>query len=239
MCWPIAIRAPLVCAVVVAAMAALTVSSPPAQRRASEDGPASGGGFGTAVAWSAAAGCFGPDSTEPAAVCLKTRALTALDRAIATAAVDIVDGVTLATRVDGPPAGPSSEKADRAALDAVADPGRKNALLDRMIADRMYTLVTTKTVVLDGSVGQEGECQRLAVNGFVSVSDSASGDPSPGIRFEIISIFQRHSLNGAKFYIFFFFVDFSDKSTQFSPEHVRESSTFYSGFTINALKPQL
>lgn len=144
-----------------------TVSSLPSplhqqpQQQQREDGPVASGstvGFGTVV-WSVLTGCFDSDSTEPAAVCFKSKALTALDRTLAKSAVDIADGVSLANRVDRPLTDLPSEKADRAALDATKNPDQKLALLDSMIADRMDTLISTKSIVLGGSIGQEGEFQ--------------------------------------------------------------------------------
>lgn len=135
-------------AAVMAATAAV-----PAQPQQTEDGAAAG--LGT-VLWSVLDACFDPDSAEPAAVCLKLKALTAMDRALAKPNVVIVDGVSLAARAGKSltVAEPSAEKADRAALDAARDPEHKNALLDDMLAGRVDRLMSTRTIVLDG---QEGE----------------------------------------------------------------------------------
>lgn len=139
-------RFSLVCAAVLVTAAAAV----PAQ---TEDGAAAG--LGT-VLWSVLDACFDPDSTEPAAVCLKLKALTAMDRALAKPNVVIAEGVSLAARAGKslPAHEPSAEQADRAALDAARDPDHKNALLDDMLAGRVDRLMSTRTIVLDG---QEGE----------------------------------------------------------------------------------
>ncbi|VVC37914.1 Protein of unknown function DUF1676 [Cinara cedri] len=150
---------------VCAAVAIMTgaVSSLPAtqlQRPQRENGPTAAGGGSGVVAWSALAGCFDPHSTEPATVCLKSKALTALTRTLRKSTVDIANGVSLAARADAPLADPPTEEADRAALDAAEGPEQKNALLDRMIGDRLDALVSTKAIVLDGPTGQEGRGRR-------------------------------------------------------------------------------
>lgn len=100
--------------------------------------------------------CLG-DAAEPAAVCLKSKALTALDRALGKPAVTLVDGVTLTARAGKSlaVADQQADRADRAALDAAPDADTKNALLDDMLASRVDRLVSTRTIVLDGA-GQEG-----------------------------------------------------------------------------------
>ncbi|VVC35073.1 Protein of unknown function DUF1676 [Cinara cedri] len=150
----LAVRISFVCAVVTV-LACTVLSLPTTAQQQQEDGFASGG-FGS-VLWSVLDGCFDGDSTEPAAVCLKSKALTALDRAIAKPTVAVANGVSLSSRagrslqIDA-----SAEEADRAALLAAKDPDHKNALLDDMLASRLDTLVSTKTIVLDGSAVQEG-----------------------------------------------------------------------------------
>lgn len=145
-----------VCAVV-AAMACTVLSTPTTEQQQQENG-SSIGDLGSAL-WSVLDGCFDGYSTEPVAVCLKSKALTALDRAIAKPAVVIANGVSLSSR-----AGRSlqidavAEEADRATLEAVKDSDRKSALLDDMLASRLNTLMSTKSIVLDGSDVQEGEC---------------------------------------------------------------------------------
>ncbi|XP_008189381.2 uncharacterized protein LOC103311519, partial [Acyrthosiphon pisum] len=130
--------------------------SPPQQQPRQEDGAGSTG-FG-AVLWSVLDDCFGDgDSAEPATVCLKSKALTALDRALGKPAVTVADGVTLTARAGKSLAvDPQADRADHAALDAAPDADSKNALLDDMLANRMDRLMSTRTIVLDGA-GQEGE----------------------------------------------------------------------------------
>lgn len=153
-------RVPLVCAAAVAAAVVCCaviapVSSLPAPAQLQQP-QKQDVGIG-AVLWSVLDGCFDVDSTEPTAVCLKSRALTALDRAIAKPTVTIADGVSLASRAGRSLADPSTEKADRAALDAAKDPDHKSALLNDMLVDRMAVLMSTKSIVLDGLTEQEGE----------------------------------------------------------------------------------
>lgn len=132
-----------------------SVSSVPTQ----DDAPSvsAGPGFGLgSVLWTVLDDCF-DESAEPVALCLKSKALTALDRALSKPAVAIADGVTLAARAGKSLADPQTERADRAALDAAKDTGHKSALLDDMLVSRMDKLVSTRTIVLDGLTGQEGE----------------------------------------------------------------------------------
>jgi len=110
--------------------------------------------------------CFGDGggpSADPAAVCLKSKALTALDRALGKPTVTVAEGVTLTARAGKSLAvDPQAERADRAALEAATDADSKNALLDDMLASRMDRLMSTRTIVLDGA-GQEGERIRRAL----------------------------------------------------------------------------
>lgn len=118
---------------------------------------ADGSGYATVV-WSVLEDCFDVDSTEPATVCLKSKALTALDRALSKPTVTVVDGVALAARAGKSlPVDQQAEKTDRAALDAAKDPDHKNELLDDMLAIRMNRLMSTRTIVFDEPEGQEGE----------------------------------------------------------------------------------
>jgi len=111
-------------------------------------------GFG-AVLWSVLDDCFG--DADSATVCLKSKALTALDRALGKPAVTLADGVTLTARAGKSLAvDPQADRADRTALDAAPDADSKNALLDDMLASRMERLMSTRTIVLDGA-DQEGE----------------------------------------------------------------------------------
>ncbi|XP_050426876.1 uncharacterized protein LOC126837115 [Adelges cooleyi] len=112
-------------------------------------------GFGK-VLWSVFDDCFGGESSERPTVCLKGRALTALDRALSKPTVNIVDGVALTARTGKSVADPHDEEKDRAALDATKDADQKDALLDDMIANRVDRLMATRTIVLDGLLGQEG-----------------------------------------------------------------------------------
>lgn len=128
----------------------------PTQQPQRDDAPPSSAGYG-AVLWSVLDDCF-DDSDEPATVCLKSKALTALDRALAKPTLAITDGVTLSARTGKSlPVDVQAEKADRAALDAAEDSDKKNALLDEMLASRMDRLMSTRTIVLDGAANQEGE----------------------------------------------------------------------------------
>jgi len=127
----------------------------PAQQQEQQQQQQQDDGF-SVVLWSVLDDCFG-DGGSSATVCLKSKALTALDRALGKPAVTLVDGITLTAR-----AGKSlavdlqAERADRAALDATTDVDNKNNLLDDMLASRMDRLMSTRTIVLDGA-GQEGE----------------------------------------------------------------------------------
>ncbi|CAI6357148.1 unnamed protein product [Macrosiphum euphorbiae] len=127
-----------------------TASVPQQSQQRQEDG------FG-AVLWSVLDDCFGDvTSAVPATVCLKSKALTALDRALGKSAVTLTEGVTLAARAGKSLAfDPQADRADRAALDAAPDDDSKNAMLDDMLANRMDRLMSTRTIVLDG-VDQEG-----------------------------------------------------------------------------------
>uniref|UniRef100_A0A2S2QRN0 Uncharacterized protein n=1 Tax=Sipha flava TaxID=143950 RepID=A0A2S2QRN0_9HEMI len=126
------------------------------QQHRAEEGSSSTGGLGM-VLWSVLDDCFGDESDGSAAICLKSKALTALDRALSKPTVVVAEGVSLSARagksllVD-----PQTEKADRAALDAVKDSDRKSAMLNDMLIDRMDRLMSSRTIVLDGSVDQEG-----------------------------------------------------------------------------------
>jgi len=124
---------------------------PQQQQQRQEDG------FGT-VLWSVLDDCFGDvTSAVPTIVCLKSKALTALDRALGKSAVTLTEGVTLAARAGKSLAvDPQADRADRVALDAAPDADSKNAMLDDMLANRMDRLMSTRTIVLDG-VDQEGE----------------------------------------------------------------------------------
>lgn len=140
-------RVLFLCAIAVAACSVRLVSSVPQQ----EDGASSG--FGT-VMWSVMNGCFDSDSADPTVVCLKSKALTALDRALVQPTVAIADGVALAARDSKSLADPLTEKVDRAALEAAKDSDHKSSLLDTMLANRLNELMSTRAIVLDT---QEGE----------------------------------------------------------------------------------
>ncbi|VVC37916.1 Protein of unknown function DUF1676 [Cinara cedri] len=157
-----------VCAVVAAMACAAAVVGPvsalpaPAQQQPQQQDAV---GLGT-VLWSVVDGCFDADSAEPTAVCLKSKALTALDRALAKPTVTIAGGVSLASRAGKSLADPSTEKADRAALDAAKDPEHKSAMLDDMLANRVDMLMATKSIVLDGLAVQEGRSKKKEQKAF-------------------------------------------------------------------------
>ncbi|XP_060856963.1 uncharacterized protein LOC132934653 [Metopolophium dirhodum] len=134
----------------------LAASVPVEQQQQRQEDGAGSAGFGT-VLWSVLDDCFGDgEAAEPATVCLKSKALTALDRALGKSSVTVADGVTLAARVGKSLAvDPQADRADRAALDAASDADSKNALLDDMLANRMDRLMSTRTIMLDGA-SQEG-----------------------------------------------------------------------------------
>jgi len=135
--------------------ASVPVEQQPEQLHRQEEASAAGG-FGTVV-WSVLDDCFSGGAADAATVCLKSKALTALDRALGKSALTVVDGVTLTARAGKSLAvDPQADRADRAALDAAPDADSKNALLDDMLATRMDRLMSTRTIVLDGA-GQEGE----------------------------------------------------------------------------------
>lgn len=136
-------------------VAASVPPSPPQQQQRQEDGST---GYG-AILWSVLDDCFGyADEATPATVCLKSKLLTALDRALGKPVLTVAGGVTLTARAGKSlqAVDPQADRADRAALDAAPDADTKNALLDDMLASRMDRLVSTRTIVLDGA-GQEGE----------------------------------------------------------------------------------
>lgn len=138
-----------------------TASAVPVQQP--EDGTVTGAtaGFG-AVLWSVLDDCVGDTAdAEPAMVCFKSKALTALDRALSKPTVTLVDGLALSVRSAKSLADPHAEQADRAALDSAKDPAHKNALLDDMLASRMDKLMTTRTIVVDG--GQEGNYRVMSL----------------------------------------------------------------------------
>lgn len=129
----------------------------PAQQPPREDAAAAG--FGTLL-WSVMDDCF-DDWPEPVTLCLKSKALTALNRALSKPTVPIVDGVALSTRAsksmqDAAEPRPD-ETADLAALDAVQDLDHKSALLDDMLASRIDRLLSTRTIVLDEE-GKRAHC---------------------------------------------------------------------------------
>lgn len=127
------------------------------QQQKDNNHPAAESGFST-VFWSVMDDCFGEDSDQPAAVCLKYKALTAMDRVLSKPTVTVVDGVALFARSGKAlPVDVQAEKNDRAALDAAKDPDQKNALLDDMLFNRMEQIVSTRTIVMDGPNGEEGE----------------------------------------------------------------------------------
>ncbi|KAF0761963.1 Uncharacterized protein FWK35_00021949 [Aphis craccivora] len=130
-----------VCVASTAAIAAATAVAPPQQ----EDGGPTG--FGT-VLWSVLDDCFSGDAAGAATVCLKSKALTALDRALGKPALTVVDGVTLTARAGKSlqAVDPQADRADRAALDAAPDADSKSALLDDMLASRMDRLMSTRTI---------------------------------------------------------------------------------------------
>lgn len=153
---PLTVAFVCVAAFVLGSAAAAAV---PAATQQQQEQQEDGGGLGT-VLWSVLDDCYG-GSGDPV-VCLKTRALTALDRALVRPTIVLTDGVSLAARAgkamqSSPLADPQTERADRAALDAADGPERKNALLDDMLVSRLDRLMSTRTIVLDGPVGEEGE----------------------------------------------------------------------------------
>lgn len=136
-----------------------SVTAVPAATQQSQEQQEDGGGLGT-VLWSVLDDCY--SGSDNPVVCLKTRALTALDRALVRPTIVLTDGVSLAARAgkvmqSSPLADPQTERSDRAALDAVDGPERKNALLDDMLVSRLDRLMSTRTIVLDGPAGEEGE----------------------------------------------------------------------------------
>lgn len=150
---------PVVAAVLVPLMAGvfgLVVSVPPSQvpgTHAAAEGP-------YAVFWSALDDCFGRGG-EDAAVCLKYKALIAVDRVLGDPSPVVADGVSLTARAGdspGPDDPPRTVRRDLAVVDAVRDPGRKSALLDDMLASRVEEFASA--VVTDDG---EGEWRALIV----------------------------------------------------------------------------
>jgi len=127
------------------------------QQRQEEGAGSMGSG---AVLWSVLYDCFG--DVNSATVCLKSKALTALDRALGKPTLTLANGVTLTARAGKSLAvdPPQADRTDRAALDAAPDADSKNTLLNNMLASRMDRLISTRTIVLDGA-GQEGERRRI------------------------------------------------------------------------------
>ncbi|VVC37917.1 Protein of unknown function DUF1676 [Cinara cedri] len=178
-------RVSFVCAAVALATAAGLASASPAQQQQEDAGGAAG--LGT-VLWSVLDNCFDPDSTEPAAVCLKLKALTALDRALAKPNVAIVDGVSLAARAGKSLTEPHTEKADRAALDAAKDPEHKNALLDDMLVGRMDKLVSTRTIVLDGQEGRGKKKEQKAIQQAMMMAGMMAAAVMGPMAFKIVAL---------------------------------------------------
>lgn len=133
------------------------------QQQQPENGAtATAGGLSTAL-WSMLEDCLGGDDlTEPTAVCLKSKALTVLDRALSKPTVTVADGLVLSARTGKSLMFDSqAEKADRAALDAAKDSNHKNDMLDDMLAARIDRLMSSRSIVLEEPVGEEGNVHPL------------------------------------------------------------------------------
>lgn len=148
------VRVPFVCALAVYGLANSTVV--PTTTRDPEDGaaaPAPGSGYATLL-WSALEDCyFDVDSTELITLCLKSKALTALDRALSESNGTTVDGVAPITRAGKSLLVDVNQQSDREAMNVTRDSEHKNDLLDDMIATRLYRLVFNRPA----TAGQEGE----------------------------------------------------------------------------------
>lgn len=148
-CPPVAFRRiSFLCAVAASACIGVTSTSVPAYQPPDNASP---GGFGAAL-WSALNGCIVSDEVV---VCLKSKALTALDRALAKPTFNIVEGVTLRARDGKSLVDPL--QADHVALVAAKDPDHKRTLLDEIFAKRLDEFVSTRTVELNGLAEHEGE----------------------------------------------------------------------------------
>lgn len=124
------------------------------QQQHPKDAATAENGFATVV-WSVMDECFDEDSAQPTAVCIKSKALTALDRVLSKSTVIITDGVALSARAGKSlPVDQQAEKADRAALDAAKNSDEKNALLDDMLVSRMEQIVSTRSIVMDDVEGE-------------------------------------------------------------------------------------
>lgn len=144
-------RVSFLCTIALAACSVRLVSSVPTVPQ-QEEGASSG--FST-VMWSVLNGCFDSDSADPIVVCLKSKALTALDRALVQPTLAVADGVALAARDSKSLADPLTEKVDRAALEAARDLDHKSAMLDTMLANRMNEFMSTRAIVLDTQEGED------------------------------------------------------------------------------------
>ncbi|VVC37912.1 Hypothetical protein CINCED_3A011261 [Cinara cedri] len=147
-------RVTMACAVAFAVCSVRLVTAVPEMRQQQEEG-----GFGS-VLWSVLDGCYDSDSAEPMAVCLKSKALTALDRALARPTVAIANGVALTARDSKSLGNRLTERIDRAVLDAARDSNHKSTLLDNMLASRMNEFVSTRAIVLDTLATQEGRSKK-------------------------------------------------------------------------------
>ncbi|XP_015378042.1 PREDICTED: uncharacterized protein LOC107172267 [Diuraphis noxia] len=153
----------LVCVIASAVIGIAASESPPGQQQQQipqqrQEDDVGSMGLG-AVLWSVLDDCYG--DVDSVTVCLKSKALTAHDRAPGKPALTSVDGVTLAFRAGKSlDVDPQADLADRAALDAAPDADSKNVLLNDMLANRIDRLMSTRTVELDGA-GQEGERRRI------------------------------------------------------------------------------
>jgi len=127
-----------------ATLAAVVRSVPPPGQQQQPSAHRPTGGLGP-VLWSALHDCLDDAAGSSAvAACLKSKALTVLDRALTSARA-------------GKSTPPVDRRAELAAVDA--DPDAQNALLDGMLANRFDRLVSSRTFALDAIAGQEGERQ--------------------------------------------------------------------------------
>lgn len=121
--------------------------------------------YGMAL-WSVVEDCFS-EISESTTVCFKSKAMTALDRALSKPTITLMNGITLSARSGKSLIDSHAEQADRAALDAVKDLDQKNALLDDMLATRVERFMSSRSIVMESP--EEGKPSKCILNPYQTV----------------------------------------------------------------------